>query len=112
MQVFDREGRFLRSLGQRGDTPGDLSQPKGVASDGAGRVYVVDSHFENVQIFSGDNELLLAFGREGVEPGQFWLPVGIFIDHEGAIWVADTFNRRIQVFRLIQENMNQAQEIP
>ena len=82
IQVFDREGHFLRSWGKRGVFPGDFSQPKGIACDVRGYVYVVDSHFENVQVFNPEDKLLLAFGSEGNGPGEFWLPVGIFADND------------------------------
>jgi DNA-binding beta-propeller fold protein YncE len=78
--------------------PGYFSQPKGLATDGEGHLYVLDAHFEAVQIFDASGNLLLVFGDEGHNPGQFWLPTGIFIDGRNRVWVADSYNRRVQVF--------------
>ena len=65
-------------MGRQGDMPGYFAQPKGLAIDPEGHVYVVDSQFEAVEIFNDAGNLLLDFGEEGRGPGEFWLPVGHF----------------------------------
>jgi hypothetical protein len=82
---------------------GYFAQPKGIALDPEGHLYVVDANFEAVQIFDTDGNLLLAFGHEGSGPGEFWLPTGIHIDPHGRIWVADSYNKRVQVFDYLPE---------
>ena len=86
-------------IGRKGDVPGTFAQPKGIAIDPEGHLYVVDAHFEAVQVFDPEGTLLLTFGREGRGPGEFWLPGGIHIDGSGRIWIADSYNRRVQVGR-------------
>jgi DNA-binding beta-propeller fold protein YncE len=78
--------------------PGYFAQPKGVAIDSEGHLYVVDGQFETVQIFDDQGQLLMDFGEEGNRPAEFWLPAGIFIDPADRIWIADSYNRRVQVF--------------
>ena len=104
VQGLSRIGEPLVTIGQAGDSPGDLAMPKAVAVNKEGHVYVVDSRFENVQIFDRTGRLLLYFGQEGVGPGEFWLPSGIFIDATDRIWLCDSYNKRLQVFDYLPES--------
>lgn len=100
LQVFDLDGAFRGSFGSHGDGSGDMAQPKGVATDRDGNVYVVDALFNRVQIFDPDGRLLLGFGGPGFQVGDFWLPSGLFIAAD-RIYVADSYNRRVQVFQFL-----------
>ena len=68
VQVFDREGAFLRSWGEFGAEPGQFNNPIGLQLGPAGNVRVVDSGSERVQVFSQQGELLLVFADVGVGP--------------------------------------------
>ena len=103
MQLLDRQGAWLRSIGSKGDAAGDFALPKGVAVDAWEYIYVADAHFENIQVFDPEGKLMMAFGGEGQAPGRFWLPAKIVIDAKQRLWIADTYNRRIQVFQLLRE---------
>lgn len=91
------------AFGKKGNAAGDFSLPRGVAADGEGHIYVVDSQFENVQIFDVEGRLLMAFGEGGEGRGQFSLPSGVAIDARDRIWVADGGNHRVQVFQYLPE---------
>ena len=99
VQALDKQGGFLWKFGHNGNGAGDFAAPKGIASDGAGHIYVVDALFDAVQIFDRQGQLLLAFGEHGSERGQFTLPGGIYISAEDKVYVADGFNHRIQIFQ-------------
>ncbi|MEI6212852.1 MAG: 6-bladed beta-propeller [Desulfuromonadales bacterium] len=103
IRVFDAQGKYVRSLGQVGDSPGSFARPKGVAVDSEGHLYVLDAIFGIFQIFNKQGQLLLYVGQEGVRPGEMMLPSGIFIDKDDRIYVADTFNHRLQVFQYLKE---------
>jgi len=98
--AFDLDGKPTGSFGHHGDGSGDFAQPKGVAVDGQGHVYVADAVFNRVQIFDRQGRFLLAFGREGAKDGQFLLPSGVFITGD-RIYVADSYNQRVQVFQFL-----------
>ncbi len=49
-----REGRFLRQIGQIGQTDGDLHQPSALGIDSSNRLYVVDQENSRIQVFQGD----------------------------------------------------------
>lgn len=102
IQIFDADGRFVRTFGELGDGPGTLNRPKGIGVDSEGHVYVVDSSFSNFQIFDADGALLLFVGTGGQDAGQFVLPAGLYIDERDRIYVADQGNSRVQVFQYVR----------
>lgn len=101
VQVFDADGGYLATIGERGTAWGMFDTPKGVALDGFGNVYVVDSGWSNVQIFNARRQVLLFFGGRGPLPGLLKNPTAIAIDRENRIYVADHLNHRVEVYRLV-----------
>lgn len=101
VQVFDRQGRFIKSFGSPGDSPGSFARPKGIAIDSEGHIYVVDAAFQNFQIFDSDGNILLYVGKGGIEPGQFLLPAGIAIDREDRIYVVNQTPPSLQIFEYL-----------
>jgi DNA-binding beta-propeller fold protein YncE len=101
VQVFDVDGRYVSTIGERGNAWGMFDTPKGVALDGFGNVYVVDSGWSNVQIFNQRRQVLLFFGGRGPLPGLLKNPTAITIDRDNRIYVADYLNQRVEVYRLV-----------
>ena len=98
MQIFSKEGGYLKGFGEAGDSSGQFAKAKGVAVDSRGHIYVCDALFDAVQVFNEEGELLLSLGNRGSAPGEMWMPSGIFIDSNDFVYVSDTYNQRIQVF--------------
>ncbi|MBL8289075.1 MAG: 6-bladed beta-propeller [Rubrivivax sp.] len=111
-------GRFVRSVGARGLFVGNLVRPKGVAVDGEGNVYVVESFYDSVLVFSAEGEFLMpitgtgtgtgavqAFGGTAAvaapSAGPFYLPAGLWIDGRNRVHVADMFNGRIVLLHFL-----------
>ena len=65
---FDRDGRFLKSWGSRGNGQGQFDMPLSVAVDAKGSVYVADRGNKRIQVF--DNEG--GFQREISNVGAPW----------------------------------------
>ena len=100
VQVFDPDGKFIRSLGHSGSGRGELKSPAGIAFDAESNVYVTEVGNDRVQVFDRDGQFLTMWGRKGNGDGEFGNLHGIAIDKKtGLIYVADTANNRIQVFR-------------
>ncbi|MDH4324956.1 MAG: 6-bladed beta-propeller, partial [Betaproteobacteria bacterium] len=101
IQVFDRDGKFVKAFGRVGRYPGNFARPREIAIDREGRVYVSDAAFGNLQIFDGDGQLLMHIGErsEHDQPARYMLPSGVAVDRDGRLYVADEFFRRVDVFR-------------
>jgi DNA-binding beta-propeller fold protein YncE len=68
-----------------------LNKPRGVAVDGSGRQYVVDSRNHRIEIRDKNGALIKRFGKKGTGDSQFTEPCGIALDKQGNVYVADTF---------------------
>ena len=83
---FTADGKLIKSWGERGAGPGQLSTPHGIWVDGVGRVYVCDRENNRVQIFSVEGDYL-------TEWRDFFHPMDIFMDAQGIFYVTDQIPR-------------------
>jgi sugar lactone lactonase YvrE len=85
IQMYDAEGKHLRTLGRQGVGAGMFARPRGLAVDHEGRVYVVDAGTQVVQLFDSEGKLLIFFGDPTITgPGATSLPAGVAVDYENA----------------------------
>lgn len=101
VQMFDADGKYVKSFGQRGNSWGMFDKPKGLALDSFGNLYVADSGWSNVQIFNPKGQILLFFGGRGPIPGMLKNPTAVTIDPQNHIYVADYLNHRVDEYRLV-----------
>ena len=100
IQVFDMEGKFLKSFGEVGKQLGNFGRPKEADTDAEGNLYVIDTSFGNFQIFNSEGQLLMFIGERGESgPARFTLPSGICLDEDGRIYVVDQLLKNVQIFR-------------
>jgi len=93
-----------RRIGQRGLYLGNLVRPKGVAVDGEGNVYVIESYYDTLLVYSHEGEFLLPIGGTGTGTGRFYLPAGVWVDGRNRVYVADMFNGRVVLFQFLGGN--------
>lgn len=119
ISIFDTDGNYIRSIGQRGtvfddaraflgsDTNGGgFERPHAIAIAPDGNLIVVDTWNYRVQILSPDGTFIQAWGQPGeygfaaaTSPTDgFWGPRDVLVDSEGRIYIADTGNKRIRVY--------------
>ncbi|MBA4178783.1 MAG: hypothetical protein C0505_19845 [Leptothrix sp. (in: Bacteria)] len=89
--VYDRDDRFLRTLGAEGQF-----RPTDIAIAG-NRLYVVDILNHQIHVLDKRNgDLMFKFGKGGSGKGEFFQPTNIAIGPDGDVYVAETGNFRVQ----------------
>jgi DNA-binding beta-propeller fold protein YncE len=83
ISVFDKSGKFLRTIGKTGSGPGEFRTPHGLAWDSQGRLVVVDRHNHRVQVLTKQGQFV-------VEYPEFGRGSGLAIDKADTIYVTDS----------------------
>lgn len=83
ISVFDRNGKFLRTIGKTGTGPGEFRTPHALRFDSQGRLIVADRHNHRIQILTKGGEYL-------GEYREFSRVSGIAIDASDMIYAADS----------------------
>jgi hypothetical protein len=86
VQVFDEDGKYLRSVGKYGDNYGEFARLKGIAVDHDNRLYAVDAAGQLVQMFDDTGRLLMWFGEPSTSKVGLRLPSKVFIDYDNVDW--------------------------
>ena len=99
VQIFDRDGNYLRQFGKRGSGQGMFPLPTGIVYDKHnGNIVVSDCNNHNVSVFTKDGTFMRNFATKGKQDGQVRNLRALSVTDEGNIIVADRGNKRIQVF--------------
>jgi DNA-binding beta-propeller fold protein YncE len=134
IDVFSSDGAFIRAFGkgvspaggdvcttecERGDgiaVAGDMSEPRGIAVDSSGALYVADYGNQRIDVFSPAGSFIRAFGKEvnpgggdvcttacqsgqaGGDAGMMRLQLDVAVAPGDQIVVANSANNRIDVF--------------
>jgi tripartite motif-containing protein 71 len=108
IQIFDRNGKFLRKFGSYGTKAGLFDRPAGVAYDfQLHRIVVTDKDNHRIQVFQADGTFLFKFGEKGSKPGPYFnYPWDVAVSSESNILISDTRNHRIQLFNLNGQFLN------
>jgi DNA-binding beta-propeller fold protein YncE len=96
IQVFDADGKFLRTYGHAGSGVGELSYPYDICVDAEGRQYVCEFGNSRIQVFDANDRPIEIIGGPGGAPGEFANPWAIALDSRGNLYVADAMNHRVQ----------------
>jgi hypothetical protein len=91
-------GTFLTKWGNSGGGDGQFSDPRGVAVDGGGNVFVTEQSNHRIQKFTDTGTFLTKWGSLGSGDGQFFFPLAVAVDGGGNVYVAEQLNHRIQKF--------------
>lgn len=90
IQVYDKEGKYLRTIGQEGKGPGDLLRPMKVLVGNDGNIYVDDNLNIRISVFKANGRFLNSFrlksycmGMELDIPGNVLVYHPLIADNEG-----------------------------
>jgi DNA-binding beta-propeller fold protein YncE len=96
IQVFSRDGHFLRAYGKPGRGKGELSYPYDICVDSSGFQYICEFGNSRIQVFDASDRPVEIIGAPGTRPGEFNNPWGVALDSAGNLYVADSQNHRVQ----------------
>ena len=97
VKVFDDQGRLIRRIGGRGDTPGQFNAPTHLAFV-QGKLYVTDTLNARVQVLTPEGEPLLSIGKRGLYLGNFTRPKGVTADQDGNVYVVESYYDHLLIF--------------
>jgi sugar lactone lactonase YvrE len=83
ISVFDKSGKFLRSIGKTGRGPGEFRTPHALVFDSKGRLIVADRDNHRIQILDKDGNYISEYK-------DFSRPSGMVIDKNDVIYVTDS----------------------
>lgn len=98
VQVFNRNGDFIRQWGRLSNQPGQFFNPSGIAVDQSGNIFVSDSSSQNIQKFTSTGEWLAKWGQAGSQDGEFGNPRDLTIDNEGYVYIVDPGQSRVHKY--------------
>jgi sugar lactone lactonase YvrE len=84
---------FLMTVASIGSSDGQVLGPRGIATDSAGNVYVVDSN-DRVQKFNSSGAFVAQFASGGSGAGAFVSAADVAVDASNNVYVADGFPER------------------
>ncbi len=82
ISVFDKTGRFIRTIGKTGTGPGEFRTPHSIVFDSLGRLIVADRHNHRIQILDTDGNYI-------GEYKEFSRVSGLTIDEDDTIYASD-----------------------
>lgn len=99
INVYNREGGLVRTIGAPGLGAGELRYPYDVVMGPDGSVFVAEFGNSRISRFSREGEFLGYWGTPGSGLGNLANPWGCTVSPAGELIVADTNNQRLQVLR-------------
>ena len=82
---FTRDGKFIKSWGQKGPAPGEFDEPHDIFIGGTqNHVYVADRKNARIQVFDQDGKFIAAWK-------QFGEPSSVFVGKDDTIYVGGAF---------------------
>jgi predicted membrane-bound mannosyltransferase/DNA-binding beta-propeller fold protein YncE len=97
IQIFDRDGNFLRATGSQGPQPGQMNEPVGLAAAG-GAVLLADTWNARVQRFTEEFVPILQWPIDGWEGESTDNKPYLALDEAGNLFVTDPENQRVLIF--------------
>ena len=94
VQVFDRNGRWVREWGREGNGNGQFDGPKGIVCTSGGDILVCDSGNRRIQVFDENGTYLDQFSSS-----QLSHPHSICLGRLGQILVYDARNECVYIFK-------------
>jgi subtilisin family serine protease/sugar lactone lactonase YvrE len=86
---------FIQKFASIGEGNGQVDEPKRLAVDANGYIWVPEAANNRVQVFNEKGEYVTKFGTFGTGSEQMKFPAGVAVDPRGNVWVVDDNNSRV-----------------
>lgn len=97
IKMFDDDGRLIKTIGQRGNGPGEFNAPTHIALS-KNRLYVSDTLNARIQVLGLDGEPLATIGKRGLYLGNLTRPKGVAVDADDNIYIVESYYDHLLVF--------------
>jgi len=98
IKVFDMTGRRVKTIGQRGEGPGEFNFPTFLALSGD-RLVVSDTMSARVQLIPlGDVGEIQIVGERGINVGNLVRPKGVAVDGENNLYIIESYYDHLLIF--------------
>ena len=97
VEVFNDDGVWQRSFGERGDGDGQFNAPTYITLHD-GTLYITDTLNSRVQLFDTDGHFLRSIGRRGLYVGDMPRPKGNTVDKDGNLYVVESYYDYLLIF--------------
>ena len=94
VQVFTKEGKFIRKFGEKGEKPEQLSQPVDFNILKSGEIIINDA-WKGVKVFSKEGKFDRIFFKDIKYKTKFWFPYMVVVDKYGSVYI---FSLNIDTF--------------
>ncbi|MEM7115580.1 MAG: flippase activity-associated protein Agl23 [Chloroflexota bacterium] len=98
MQLLDRDGNFIRQVGQFGNNLGELNEPVGIASGPNGQVFLADTWNGRIQQFNNDVLPLFEWTVDAWDGTSINNKPYLAVDSQNRVYVTDPEGYRILIF--------------
>lgn len=89
-------GTFLSKFGETGTTDDNhFYDPRGIAVDSAGNVYVADFSLHVIKKFDTNGTFVTKWHNKSSDEVQFWSPRGVAVDSESNVYIAYSLSNEI-----------------
>ena len=85
---FDKDGKFIKAWGSKGNAPGEFNLPHTIVIDKQNLVYVGDRENQRIQIFDLDGKFI----NEWKHVGASW---GLDLAKDGTLFMSDGYANRV-----------------
>jgi DNA-binding beta-propeller fold protein YncE len=99
LQVWSKDGKHLRNIGESGSPLGQFRFPYGLTQDKEGNLIVTEYGNTRVQRLKPDGTPIDSWGKPGRLTGELAYPWDTAVDKDGRCVIIDAGNNRMQVFR-------------
>ncbi len=98
VEVWDTDGKLLRTIATKGNRPENLQEPVSIDIDSKGQLYVSDRLAAQVKVYNTDGQFLRTLGAPGDTPGHFARPKHVRVDSADRVYVCGSERDTVQVF--------------